>query len=115
MSTTRILLSVEARLQAELLDRFLSSVANFEMVGEAHSVIEILMLLDLRKPDLWIHSWEQGPALEGVLSHVYSCCPNLAVVRVAPNEMTGFAEVQINSVANLLKFAQATHQLAAQA
>lgn len=115
MKSIRILLSVEHRLHAELLDRILSAVPNIELVGKANSVIEIMMLIDRTKPDLWIHSWEQDEALDDVLSHIYACHPELAVVRVTPNDMTGFAQVQINSIANLVRFALARQQLAAPA
>jgi chemotaxis response regulator CheB len=115
MNTTRILLSIEHQLQAQLLKRSLESEPGLELIGEANNAVEILMQIEAAKPDLWIHSWEQSPELEGVLSHAYSCQPDLVVVRISPNESSGYAQLQINSLAKLQAFAKSSHRLAAPA
>ncbi|QEF99669.1 hypothetical protein Mal15_37350 [Stieleria maiorica] len=111
MKSTRILLTIEHQLHAQLLKRFLNSEPEFELVGEAQSVLEILVLINREKPDLWIHSWEQSAALEGVLSHVYGCHPNLSVVRFCPNEQGGCAQIQLDSLATFFGFAKSLRQM----
>jgi len=105
MRNTRVLLSVREQLNAQLLRYFFSSNEGFELLGEAHDVLDILSMVQSRKPDLWIHSWNQSGDLEGILSHVYTCHPDLAIVRISPDEITGFAQQPIHSVSDLLEFA----------
>ena len=106
MDKTRILLTVEHQLQSQLLSSLLSSLDRVEIVGEANEVIDILRHIERKKPHIWMHSWEQGPALEAVLSHVGFEQSELAVIRMAPDEVTGFFQVQNNSLADLLRLAQ---------
>ena len=115
MENVRVLLSVQQHLHSQLLNYFFKSSEGFELIGEAEEVIDILMMIDAKKPDLWIHSWNQDSLLEGVLSHVYSCHPDLTVVRISPDEITGFAQRPIHSIAGLIEFAQSSRKLIATA
>ena len=120
MIKTRIMLSVDHLLQDQLFRSILGSNADIELVGEtccvkANNVVDILLALDANEPHLWIHSWDQGPDLEAVLSHIYQRHSNLIILRVAPDELSGFAQVQIDSTATLLRFAKSSRQLLASA
>lgn len=111
MEKVRVLLSVRQQLHAQLLRYFFSSNDGFELIGEAEAAIDILMMLDVHKPNLWIHSWEPGSAIEGMLSHIYVSHPDLSIVRMSPDELTGFAQHPINSIAELMEFALSSGRL----
>jgi DNA-binding NarL/FixJ family response regulator len=106
MRTTRVLLSVRQQLNAQVLRHVLSSHDGFDLVGEAESFVDILLMLDRHRPELWIHSWDQDSELSSVLSHVDAHHPNLAVVAISPSDFTGFARYPIHSVKELVEFAQ---------
>ncbi|WP_182871047.1 hypothetical protein [Stieleria mannarensis] len=111
MEKTRILLTIDQQLQSQLLHSLLGSMEQVELVGETTEVIDILKMIRTERPHVWIHSWEQGERLEGVLSHVYSESSNLAVLRINLNELTGIYQVQINSLADLIQVALTRPQM----
>lgn len=113
MRKTRILLSVDEQLPAQLLKQAFASCDYLELIGEVTDVIDTLVCIRNAKPDLWVHSLAQGDELEALLSHAYSCHPSLIAVRVVPSETSGFAQIRIDSIANLLKFASRSQQLVA--
>ena len=103
MTTTRVLLTIEQHLDSELLKRALKMQPEVEVVGEAIEVIDCMHQIANTNVDVWLHSWDQGPELEAVLSHVYSVRPDLLVIRVSPNEAAGYFQRQINSIPELLE------------
>jgi DNA-binding NarL/FixJ family response regulator len=113
MKKTRVLLTVEQQLHAQLLKKALASCDELEVVGEATDVIQCMMLIASTKPHVWIHSWDDGPDLTSVLSHIYSFDPSLSVIRISPDESAGFIQMQIHSLPELLKFATQTRLLVA--
>lgn len=111
MTPTRIVLTIDHQLHAQLLKHAFSSSPTLEVVGEATHVIECMILIADKNPHLWIHSWDEGPELEAVLSHVYASHPYLSVIRISPNEPAGYFQTRLNSLSDLLKFAARTSHL----
>jgi hypothetical protein len=105
MYLTRVLLSVEHQLHAQLLKNALLSRSDIELVGETKGIVDSLMLIAAKKPDLWIHSWEERAEPSAAISYAYSIHPNLAVLRVNPDEPTGFLQVQVSSLSQLIDVA----------
>lgn len=105
---TRVLLTIEQPLHAHLLKNAFTTCPDLELVGEATEVIECMQMMVSRKPHLWIHSWDEGPDLQAVLSHVYDSQPSLSVIRISPNEPAGYIQMQVHSLADLLKCATRT-------
>lgn len=102
---TRVLLSMEHEQALELLQHAFADCPDVDVVGVTSEPLECLMLIARRRPHLWIHSWEDGAAIQGMLSHVYQYHPNLVVVRLNPEEPSGYMQMQINSMADLLRLA----------
>ena len=111
MTTTRVLLTIEQRLQSELLKRSLESQPDFELVGEAHDFVDSLTLMAATQPHVWIHSWESGPELEAMLSHVHAQFPDLSIIRINPDEPVGYFHRQASSFSELMQFAVDTRPL----
>lgn len=111
MEKTRVLLSVEHQLYAQLLKNAFASCHDLELVGEATGSTECMMLIASRKPHVWVHSWDDCPDLASVLSHIYSFRPSLSVIRINPNEPAGYIQIRINSLPELLKHATSTREL----
>ena len=105
-------MSVEHRLQAEILKETLAQTGEFELIAQTGSVGEILKWIELERPHLWICCWEQNQSFEDVLSNVAAVDPDLAIVRFAPNQLTGIAQRPIHSVTSLLDFARSSGQVA---
>jgi DNA-binding NarL/FixJ family response regulator len=111
MNRTRVLLTVEQQLHAQLLQHALDACPELELVGVASNLIECMKLVALKKPDLWIHSWDEGPELSSALSHIYSLHPSLSVIRICPNESAGYIQMRISSLPDLLLIAARARQL----
>ena len=114
MNLTRVLLSIEHQLQAQLLKNALLSRSDVELVGETKGVVDSLMLIAAKKPDLWIHSWEEGSEPSAAFSHAYSIHPSLAVLRIHPDEPAGFLQFPISSLSQLLEVATRTRPILSQ-
>ncbi|QEG42522.1 helix-turn-helix domain-containing protein [Roseimaritima ulvae] len=110
-SVTRVLLTVDQPLHAQLLKHAFATCPDLELVGEATEVIECMQKMVSKKPHLWIHSWDEGPELQAVLSHVYDSQPSLSVIRISLNEPAGYIQMQVRSLADLLKLATQTRLL----
>ena len=82
----------------------MQSHSDVEIVGPVTDPIAPLVAMARTKPDFWIHSHQEGPELQGLLSHVYACDPSIAVVRIDLNESTGYAQVPLNTLSSLLSF-----------
>lgn len=111
MNPTRVLLSIEQQLHAQLLKSALLSRSDVELVGETRGLIDSLMLIAAKKPDLWIHSWEEGSESSAAFSHAYNIHPSLAVLRIHPDEPAGFLQFHISSLSQLLDVATRTRPL----
>ena len=111
MNLTRVLLSIEHQLQAQLLKNTLLSRDDVELVGETKGLVDSLMLIAAEKPDLWIHSWDESDQPVAALSHAYSIHPELAVIRINPDEPAGFLQLQISSLAQLIDVTARTRPL----
>ena len=105
MSSHGVVLTIEHQLHLQLLKRFLLTCPGFELVGESSDPLTAMALIVQKKPAIWMHSWEEGPELQAFLSHVYACTPEIAVVRISPNESAAFLQVQISSLDGLLNLA----------
>lgn len=105
MTSTRVVLTIEHKLHDDLLKHLLCGGQGFEIVGEATDPIGAMALIAQAKPDVWIHSWDEGPELQATLSHIYATNPGIAVIRISPNEPAGFLQMQVNSLTSLLAFA----------
>ena len=110
MNLTRVLLSIEHQLHAQLLKNALSSRNDVEVVGETKGIVDSLMLIAAKKPDLWIHSWDESSLPPAAFSHAYSLHPNLAVMRINPDEPAGLLQLQISSLAQLIDVATRTRR-----
>ena len=111
MPLTRVLLSIEQQLHAQLLKHTLLSRNDIELVGETKGIVDSLMLIAAEKPDLWIHSWDEGAERSAAFSHAYSIHPDLAVVRINPDEPAGFLQLPVNSFSQLIDVACRTRSL----
>jgi hypothetical protein len=111
MNRSKVLLTVEQQLHAQLLQHALDACPELELIGEAYDLIECMTAIAFEKPDVWIHSWDEGPELSAALSHIYSLNPNLAVIRVCPNESAGYLQMRIHSLSDLLMVAARGRQL----
>lgn len=105
MPLTRVLLSIEQQLHAQLLKNALLARGDIELVGESKGVVDSLMLIAAKKPDLWIHSWGEEAERSAAFSHAYSLVPDLAVVRISPDEPTGFLYRPVNSISEMVDLA----------
>ena len=101
---TRVLLSIEPLLCKELLIQTLANYADVEVVGESCNYIECLALIAQRQVHVWIHSSENGPDLDVMLSRAYEVAPELVTVRVSSQDPAVTLQVQVNSVCELLDF-----------
>jgi hypothetical protein len=108
MALTRVLLSIEHQLHAQLLKNALQTRNDVELVGETKGLVDSLMLTAAKKPDLWIHSWEDNADRSAALSHAYTIHPELAVMRINPDEPAGFLQLPISSLAQLFDVASRT-------
>lgn len=102
MKSTRVVLSIEPQLHHQLIEHLLSTAAGFEIVGRSTDPVWVLATIARTRPELWIHSWEEGPELQAILSHVYSTAPDIAVVRISPDEAAGFIQMRLSSLSSLL-------------
>ncbi len=101
MKNVRVVLTIEHRLQAQLVKQALASYGGYEVVGESTDTVQVMALISQKEPDAWIHSWAEGPELQATLSHLYALHPELTVVRISPDESAGYVQVQIRSLAKL--------------
>jgi hypothetical protein len=108
MNLTRVLLSIEHQLHAQLLKHSLLTRDDVELVGETKGLVESLMLIAAHKPDLWIHSLDSAAESSATLSHAHSIHPGLAILRVHPDEPTGLLQLQVNSLSELIEVATRT-------
>ncbi len=106
-----VVLTIEHQLHAQLLKHALANCPDIELVGEATGLIESMMLIDAKKPDVWIHSWAECPQVSAALSQIYSRDPNLTVIRFNPDEPAGFIQMRVNSLPELLRLAAETRHL----
>ena len=111
MNLTRVLLSIEHQLHAQLLKNLLLSRDNVELIGETKGLVDSLMLIAAHKPDLWIHSFDGATDSSSALSHAHSLHPSLAVLRVDTDEPAGLLQLQVNSLSELIEVASRTHPL----
>ena len=103
-NSTRVLLSIEPQICKELLRQNLSNYAEVEIVGEACNYIECLALLAQRQVHVWIHSSENSPELNAMISRAYEITPELVIVRINSQDPAAILQVQVNSVCELLDF-----------
>ena len=108
---TTILLTIEHQLHAQLLKRALGNCPDIEVIGETKGLIESMVFIASHKPNVWIHSWAESPELSSALSHVYSEDPNLAVIRINPDEPAGYIQMRVNTLPHLLRLVTGTGQL----
>tara|TARA_R110002049_G_scaffold285698_3_gene466864 strand:+ start:8094 stop:8486 length:393 start_codon:yes stop_codon:yes gene_type:complete len=108
---TRVLLGTPEGLQSQLLVEALRDQQDVELVGHVSDPVATLISIARTKPDVWIHGWEEGPELQAMLSHVYSCDSSISVVRIDPNDAAGYVQVPVNSMASLLSFIRQGRQL----
>ena len=101
---TRVLLGTTCGLQSQILVEAMRNECDVELVGHVSDPVATLVTMTRTKPDVWIHSWEEGPELQAMLTHIYSCSPTISVVRIDPNDPAGYGQVPLNSVAGLLHF-----------
>ena len=111
MNLTRVLLSIEHQLHAQLLKKLLLSRDNVELIGESKGLVDSLMLIASHKPDLWIHSFDGATDSSSALSHAHSIHPSLAVLMVDADEPAGLFQMPINSLTELFEVATQTHPL----
>ncbi len=111
MKKTRVLLGTPEGLQSQLLVEALRDQQDVELVGHVSDPVATLISIARTKPDVWIHGWEEGPELQAMLSHVYSCDSSISVVRIDPNDAAGYVQVPVNSMASLLSFIRQGRQL----
>ena len=104
VNNTRVLLGTPPGLPSQVLTDALQNQCDVDIVGPISDPIATLVAITRTKPDIWIHSWEEGPELQSMLTHVYSCDPTIAVVRIDLNEPNGYAQVPLNSLASLVSF-----------
>lgn len=105
MKEVRVLMSVEHLLQSQLIEHALRKAPELKVVGQAHTVVDILHQIRVNQPDIWIHSWDQGTSLQAVLSHIDGLCSDLLVIRIAPDEEGGVAQIRVDSIDHLLDLA----------
>jgi hypothetical protein len=108
MNQTRVLLSIDQTLHAQLLKHVLLSREDVEVVGETEGLLDSLRMIAAEKPDLWIHSWSEEADGSAALSHAHNIHPNLAVLRVDPDEPAGVLHLQISSLSQLMEVASCT-------
>ena len=111
MSATRVLLTTNRQLHADMFRSALAAVQDLQVVGEATEVIDCLAQISAKRPDVWIHTWPEGPELRAVLSHIYAAHPRVMVVRVDPDESSGFAEMQVSSLEDLVRITRDAGEL----
>lgn len=98
VDATRVVLSVRSRIQVDLIERILVPQAGLEIVGRADDPLGVMSLISRHDADVWMHSWQEGPELRGLLSHLRSQFPALAVVHFDPDEVTGVIRLPIDSI-----------------
>ena len=113
MTKTRVLLGTPNGLQSQILVETLRNQKDVELVGHVSDPVATLVTITRAKPDVWIHSWKEGPELQAMLSHVYSCDPSISVIRIDPNDPAGYLQVPVNSMASLLTFLRQGRRLEA--
>ncbi len=111
MNTTRVALTIDRCLHFDLLKNSLAARPDVEVVGECIGMVDTLMLIASTRPDLWIHSWDEGDDLNAALSHLLSIHPSLAVMRVHPDEPAGCLQLQVHSISQLFEIANRTRSL----
>lgn len=102
MNLTRVLISIEQRLERQLIKFSLGRHPEVEIVGQSLNVIEIMALIAQYKPHVWIHSFGDGPEFRTIRSHVCSVAPELIIASVDPNDPCGFLQVPFRSVDELI-------------
>jgi len=102
VKNTRVLLGTPSGLQTQILVSALQQHPDIELVGHVIDPVATLATMVRTKPDIWIHAWEEGPELQGMLSHVYSCHPAISVIRFNANEPAGYLQVRLDSLSSLL-------------
>lgn len=102
MNNTRILISVVQRLERQLIEFSLDRHPDVEIVGRSLNVIEIMGLIVQRKPHVWIHSLEDGTDYRTIRSHIHAIAPELIIASVNPNEPTGYLQVPVGSIDDLI-------------
>ena len=98
VDSTRVVLSVRSQMQVDLIERILVPRAGLEIVGRADDPLGVMSLISRHRADIWMHSWQEGPELRGLLSHLRSQFPALAVVHFDPDEVTGVIQTPIDSI-----------------
>ena len=101
MKTTRVLLGTPDGLQS-----------NVEVVGHVSDPVDTLVAMTRTRPDVWIHSWQEGAELQALLSHVYDFDSSISVIRIDPNDPAGYVQVPLNSMASLMNVVRQGRQLA---
>lgn len=104
----KILLSIESLTFRELMRQSLECQPKIEIVGESCNYIECLAIISSHQPQIWIHSAEEGPDLKAAVDRAYELSPQLVVVRVNPEESAGYLQVRLESLADMLGFAERT-------
>ncbi|WP_145083316.1 response regulator [Aureliella helgolandensis] len=105
MNRIRVLLSIEQQLCQQVLRYDIEQHSDTEVIGESCNFFECLALIDQHQPQLWIHSWSDGPELSAVLSHALEMAPNLRIVHFNPAESAGILQVRVNSLSDMLGLA----------
>lgn len=108
---TRVLLGTPSGLQTQILVDAMRNHCDVELVGHVSDPVATLVTMAHTKPDVWIHGWEEGPELQAMLTHVYSCNPSMSVVRIDPNDPAGYVQIPVNTMAGLLSFISQGRQL----
>ncbi|MEI2768854.1 MAG: hypothetical protein V9E86_10315 [Nitrosomonas sp.] len=71
-------------------------------MGQSCSFIECLALIDQHQPHIWIHSSSDTPDLRAAVTRAYELAPQIAIVRVNPDEAAGFLQLRMESVFDIL-------------
>jgi DNA-binding NarL/FixJ family response regulator len=102
MNTKRILISVNQRLSRQLISYSLKRYSDVEIVGRSLNAIRIMSLIAQRKPHLWIHSFEDGPDYARIWEYIRSIAPEIAILRVNPDNPMGYLELPLHSIDDLV-------------
>jgi len=98
----RVLISVEQRLERQLIQYSLDRYSDVEIVGRSLNVIEIMALIAQHKPHVWIHSLGDGTDFRTIRSHVCTIAPELIIASVNPDDPCGFVQIPVSSIDDLV-------------
>ena len=98
VDSTRVVLSVRSQIQVDLIERILVPRAGLKIVGRADDPLGVMTLISRHEADVWMHSWQEGPGLSGLLSHLRSQFPGLAVMHFDPDEVTGVIQTPVDTI-----------------